>query len=219
MRYCGIPPWDGRKVGPGWSACAPRASSARHVITSPPIPGEVGVRWRTARVGGADDARALASAIQIGTLVDRSPRTWCVRCGRGAEMPSVCAPPGVSGDTPNRAPAELPVRTRGRTSSRFGSADSRCELTLEVRSGRCCGIVWATVRGSRASGTPSSARIYPAHDSALDRPAPMGLASLPPAGPLYAGRVSEGRSRCRIGCSCPMPCPGFHALLTTGLQT
>ena len=41
------------------------------------------------------------------------------------------------------------VLARGRTVAslaRFGSADSRCELTLEVRSGRFCGIVWATVR-------------------------------------------------------------------------
>ena len=95
-------------------------------------------------------------------------------------------------DPPNRAPAELPVRTRGRTSSRFGSADSRCELTLEVRSGRYCGIVWATVRGSLDPG---------------------------PAGAGGPGLSASGKDRCggtltRGQKPVPdLPVPGFNALL------
>ena len=103
--------------------------------------------------------RRCASARQRYTNrhVGRSFATNVVRAvwGEVQRCPRVSAPLRRCRDTPIRAPAELPVRTRGRTSSRFGSADSRCELTLEVRSGRYCGIVWATVRGSRASGTPS----------------------------------------------------------------
>ena len=172
------------------------------MITSPPIPGEVGVRWRTARVGGADDARALASAIQIGTLVDRSPRTWCARGGGGAEMPSRHCPPS------GRVQAPLTVRRRN---CRFGlGVGPRRALGVRtpgasLPSGEIRSVLWDCLgNGPGVEGVRHSelrARIYPAHDSALDRPAPMGLASLPPAGTLYAGRVSGGRSRCRI-CPC-----------------
>ena len=122
------------------------------MITSPPIPGEVGVRWRTARVGGADDARARQR--YTNRHVGRSFATNVVRAGWGRCRDALTSLPafGPCAGAPNRAPAELPVRTRGRTSSRFGSADSRCELTLEVRSGRYCGIVWTTVRGSLDPG-------------------------------------------------------------------
>ena len=68
-------------------------------------------------------------------------------------------------------------------------------------SGEIRSVLWDCLgNGPGVEGVRHSeprARIYPAHDSALDRPAPMGLASLPPAGP-FAGRVSGGRSRYRI---------------------